>query len=75
LKGFIKTDDLAPGESQKIVFQLTQADLSIWNSDIHDWEVVEGTYEVMVGSSVCSIHASGQFDVLEFNEKEKLFFH
>lgn len=35
LKGFIKTNDLQPGETQKVVFELNSRLLSTWCSVSH----------------------------------------
>ena len=40
LKGFFKTPILEPGQSYVITFPVTTGDISVWNVDIHDWQVV-----------------------------------
>jgi len=51
LKGFQKTQVLAPGANELISIQLTNRDISIWDDQEHKWAVVPGTYGVFVGAS------------------------
>ena len=47
LKGFDKIE-LAPGQSKKVVFELTPASLKFYNNDLkYDWE--SGDFQIMVG--------------------------
>ena len=57
LKGFQKVS-LAPGQSTQVTFQLTQAELAVWNSG---WTVQPGQYRVMVGGSATDIREAGTF--------------
>jgi len=51
LKGFHKTQVLAPGASETVSIQLGNRDISIWDDQEHKWAVVPGTYGVFVGAS------------------------
>ncbi len=55
LKGFTKTGLLKPGQSQKISFTLTAADLASFNTDASSWIAEAGNYTVKIGAS--SSHA------------------
>jgi beta-glucosidase len=61
LRGF-KRITLEPGESQKVQFELTPEDLQILNKNM-EWEVVPGTFEVMIGSSSIDIKLKGEFEI------------
>ena len=61
LKGFAKTPILQPGESYQVFFPLTAQDISIWNANIHDWQIVEGKFGVKVGASSADIRQESFF--------------
>lgn len=65
LKGFQKTKQLQPGESQTITLKLAERDLSIWDTEAHDWAKVPGTFEVMLGSSSRDIRLRDHFESQE----------
>jgi beta-glucosidase len=50
LRGFAKTI-LSPGESKTVSINLSSQDVSIWNADSHQWEIVTGEYILSVGAS------------------------
>jgi len=50
LKGFKKVY-LAPGNSDKVSFLLSDKDLSIWDVTSHSWKIQSGTFTVYVGTS------------------------
>ncbi|KAI6812109.1 hypothetical protein KC342_g17407 [Hortaea werneckii] len=51
LRGFEKTPNLQPGESECVKMHLRRKDLSTWNSEDQQWMMVAGKYELMVGAS------------------------
>lgn len=53
---------LKAGESQEISFQLTQADLSYFNSTFHKWVVENGQFDFFVGSSSRDIRLQASID-------------
>jgi beta-glucosidase len=59
LKHFEKIE-LAQGEEKTVEFQLTTRDFARYQSDVHDWVVDSGEFEVLVGSSSreLSLHQS-----------------
>jgi len=50
LKAFAKVE-LAPGESQTVLFRLQHADFAVWNTLVHTWHCEAGEYRLMVGTS------------------------
>jgi len=61
LRGF-KRITLNPGESKQVSFELTHKDLAILNKNLN-WQVVPGTFDVMIGSSSEDIRQKGTFQV------------
>ena len=59
LKGFEKPE-LEPGESASVSFTLSPRDFACFNTDIHDWHVEEGFYEIQIGKSSRDIVLTGQ---------------
>mmetsp|Transcript_5858 Transcript_5858/g.15611 ORF Transcript_5858/g.15611 Transcript_5858/m.15611 type:complete len:744 (-) Transcript_5858:180-2411(-) len=51
LKAFKKTRLLSPGESERMELQLKQRDFSIWDTELHSWRLIGGSFVVKVGSS------------------------
>jgi beta-glucosidase len=62
LKGFQKVF-LQPGASQKVTLELAQRSVAYFNTTIHQWDGLPGTYNVLVGASLQDIRLSGQFSV------------
>jgi beta-glucosidase len=63
LKGFTKTSILQPGQTARMKVQLRTREVSTWNVDAHAWAVVNGDFDVMVGSSSRDIRLKGKFSV------------
>ncbi len=61
LRGFQRIT-LQPGETKKVTFELTPHDFQLLNKNMH-WEVVPGTFDIMVGSSSEDIRLKGQFTI------------
>ena len=55
LKGFAKTETLAPGSSELVTFSLVPRDMSIWDVGTHGFVLSVGEFELMVGASSCDI--------------------
>lgn len=53
LKAFSKVN-LAPGESQTITFTLSKRAFAYYHTELHDWYVETGAFNILVGSS--SVH-------------------
>ena len=50
LKGFEKLE-LAPGEEKTAEFKLDKRSFAYYNTEIHDWYVESGVFEIMAGAS------------------------
>ena len=59
LKSFHKTKKLAPGETAMVTLALTKRDFSIWDAQAHKWSMVQGTFELDIGSSSRDIRLRG----------------
>ena len=62
LRGFQKVF-LQPGQSAEVRFELTTQHISIWDVEIHDWNIIPGEYKIMVGASSRDIRLVGTFQV------------
>ncbi len=61
LKAFVKTEMLAPGESQTIQIIVDADQLSSFDSEVSSWIAEKGTYTLNVGSSIEDIKLSENF--------------
>ena len=62
LKAFEKME-LQPGETKTAVFPLDARAFACWNTDIHDWFVETGSYELQIGKSAEQIILSKEIQV------------
>jgi beta-glucosidase len=62
LRNFKKMN-LKSGETVNITFAISERDLAIWNEKEDVWEIIEGQYTVMIGSSSRDIHFEKSFIV------------
>merc|ERR1712070_489646 len=62
LKAFEKVS-LEAGESTSVMFELTDRAISMWDTDVHDWAIVEGDYGVVVGASSRDARLTGKMTV------------
>ena len=60
LKGFVNLS-LLPGESQEARFKLTSRDLAYYNTDLADWHVENGEYEVRIAASSRDVRLRDSF--------------
>jgi beta-glucosidase len=60
LKGFAKVQ-LAPGESRRVRFTLSERDLSYFDPHVRDWIATPGAHRVFVGSSSSDLRAQQSF--------------
>jgi len=60
LRGFRRVT-LAPGETKRVSFTLTPAQLAVWHAD--GWRIEPGAVQVMVGASSADIRARGEFRI------------
>jgi len=63
LKGFAKVR-LEPGESRDVGFTLNRRSFAYWDTELHDWHVEEGRFEIRVGASSRDIRAAAAVEVL-----------
>lgn len=63
LRAFAKTKLLKPGETQKLTFILTAADLASFHTGTASWIADAGTYEVRAGASSADIRLKASFTV------------
>lgn len=62
LKAFGKLD-LAPGETDRVHFELGWRAFAFWDARAHRWTLEPGRYELRVGSSSRAIHHVAQIDL------------
>ena len=57
LRAFEKTG-IAPGETKTVTFQLDSRAYAYWSTEIHDWHVESGEYEIQIGKNAQDIALS-----------------
>lgn len=50
LRDFAKVE-LAPGETKTVTFTLGKRAFAYWNTQLHDWHVESGVFDIMIGKS------------------------
>ena len=63
LKGYAKTKELAPGESQTLTIAVDAYTLASFNEATSAWETAAGTYKVMFGANAADIRGTGEYKV------------
>ncbi len=61
LKGFVKTNLLAPGKSEIVTFTIDKKALASFNTEKSQWIADKGTYNVKVGASSTNIKLKSDF--------------
>ena len=61
LKGFAKTKELAPGETQTLTINVDKYTLASFNEATSAWEAAAGTYKVMFGANAADIRANATY--------------
>ena len=61
LKGFAKTKELAPGESQTLTIEVCKYTLASFNEANSAWETAAGTYKVMFGANAADIRGTVEY--------------
>ncbi len=59
LKGFVKVS-LKPGETKKVEIPFDDKTFRYWNVKTNNWEIEDGTYKIMVGSSSIDMKLEGE---------------
>ena len=63
LKGYAKTKELAPGESQTLTITVDAYTLASFNEAASAWETAAGTYKVMFGANAADIRGTAEYKV------------
>ena len=63
LKGFAKTRELRPGESQVVNIKVTNYEIASFNEAASAWEAPAGTYRISFGASVADIRATATYQL------------
>ena len=63
LKGFAKTREMKPGESQTVTIKVTNYELASFNEAASAWEAAAGTYKVAFGASVADIRSTATYQL------------
>lgn len=71
LRAFKKVN-LKPGEKKTVDLTLNKRSFAFWNTQIHDWYVPTGDYEILIGESSRDIHLTGKVHVESTREIVKL---
>jgi len=61
LKGFAKTKELAPGESEVLTINVCKYSLASFNEANSAWETAAGTYKVMFGANAADIRGTAEY--------------
>ncbi|CAK7568547.1 MAG: hypothetical protein SEPTF4163_006541 [Sporothrix epigloea] len=64
LRGFHRTEPLAPGQTAEVVFALTRRDLSVWDVEAQQWRIRRGVFKIYVGASSRDLYLNGTLEVL-----------
>lgn len=72
LKGFTKLE-LQPGETKTAVFTLNKRSFATYDTDMHDWLVESGDFEIMIGASSRDIRSSKILSITGTTEKREIF--
>ena len=63
LRGFCKTRELKPGESQTVTIKVSNYDIASFNEAASAWEAPAGIYKVGFGASVADIRATANYNL------------
>jgi beta-glucosidase len=63
LAGFVKTGDLAPGQTQHVTIPVTVSDLALWDSSAKRMTVADGTWHLRVATDAAHAVATEDVDV------------
>ena len=63
LRGFCKTSELKPGESQTVTIKVSNYDIASFNEAASAWEAPAGIYKVGFGASVTDIRATANYNL------------
>ncbi|MCR5152736.1 MAG: glycoside hydrolase family 3 C-terminal domain-containing protein [Prevotella sp.] len=69
LKGFAKTHELKPGESETLQISMQRRDLASFNEAQSAWVVDEGVYTFMTGANIADIRGTATLKIAGMTEK------
>lgn len=72
LRAFEKTG-IAPGETKTVTFLLDSRSYAYWSTEIHDWHVESGEYEIQIGKNAQDIALSRTIYVKSEHTIPKVF--
>lgn len=65
--------ELAPGEKKTVVFELDARAFAYWNTELHDWFVESGDYEIQVGKNAEEVLLSESVQVEGTKKIKKIY--
>lgn len=63
LRGFDKKT-VCVGDTARMNFELKRRDLSVWNVEVAEWQLLDGTYELYVGASSRDLRLRGNLTLI-----------
>lgn len=63
LKGFAKTRNLKPGQTEELKFKIPGSELRYWHEERAAWQLEKGTYIIKVGASSRDIRSTGELEL------------
>ena len=63
LKGFVKTKELLPGESQTVSVKIDNYSLASFNENASRWETADGVYQVKFAASVRDVMQTAKYQL------------
>lgn len=72
LRGFEKIE-LAPGETKRVQFLLDNRSYAYWSTELHDWHVESGEYEIQIGRNAQEVVLSCSVQVVSEVSIPKVF--
>lgn len=72
LRAFDKIE-LMPGEKKTVTFELGERAFAYWNTEIHDWFVESGAYEIQIGKNAKEVSLSESVQVEGTKKIRKIY--
>lgn len=63
LKGFAKTRNLKPVQTEELTFKIPVSELRYWHEERAAWQLEKGTYIIKVGASSRDIRSTGELEL------------
>ena len=68
LRTFTKTKNLEPGEEILVALKIHSSELNYWSEENSKWELEEGKYSLLVGTSSRDIKLAGEMEIVKYPE-------